>query len=104
MNVGHKKYIGWVFEGMSLDGYLFIFTFARYRLHIRGVTDIHSHYYKVKMVFTSVKRMTISKLHSGSEIVNARFETYHDDNVYIFELSDDSFIKIVASEVSEFLF
>jgi hypothetical protein len=104
MNVEHKKYICWVFEGISLDGYLFILTFARYRLSIRGGNDINSQHSKVKIVFPSVKRMTISKLHSGSEIVNARLETYHDNNVYIFELSDDSFIKIVASEGSEFLF
>jgi hypothetical protein len=104
MHVDHKKYIGWVFEGISLDGYLFVLTFARYRLSIRDGNDFNSQNYKVKIVFASVKRMTISKLHSGAEIVNARLETYHDDKEYIFELTDDSFIKIVASQGSEFLF
>jgi hypothetical protein len=100
--IGRKKYAGWQLARVSLELDVLILDLARLTLRPGENIDEASRRARARLIFTSTKKIVLSKLSCPAQISALKSETDADANVRcILECSPDSFLEVTAKGFAE---
>jgi hypothetical protein len=97
--VTYKKYVGWFLERISLDNSLFTIELSRYSRGLAVGEISTDRRFRVRLIFTSPKKIRFSKISGGSEIKSiSRCGDENGGPLYTLECLPDSFISVTSED------
>jgi hypothetical protein len=105
MTIDGQKYLGWQLASISLENQIFTIDLKRYSLTRAEALDLASQRTQAKLIFASVERIVLSKVHGGGKVSDIRYS--HDDTGKVFcelKFSLGGSIAVAAGEVADLLF
>ena len=104
MTVDKRKYLGWQLEGISLENELFTIRLVRYSLRGAANMSLASQHAQARIIFTSAKKIALSKVHSGAEVTDIQCNNNNAGNVLCdLKFFPDSSIAVTAAGIVDLL-